>query len=217
MRPLVVAVTTLAVVLAGCTDETDGSAEDVDPEGVVAIILGLVSEDRFTEATDLTDLHQAELLLLLEGVPADDILSRIEDEGTVVGSNFWEGFAESSSPGLSDDSGVSAQGEVEIGAERGYLVAVTLSNGQERRWVVRSTSSGPVVDLFASFASGFAGSLIAPVERLLGNDSEDARRLLGLLVGELASLEVAATDPNITPTESQEIITLIERISRAQG
>ncbi|MPZ52375.1 MAG: hypothetical protein GEU79_06510 [Acidimicrobiia bacterium] len=207
----------MILMVVACTDEPGDTADSVDPEGVVTTAIDLMSQERYNDIAGLTDTSQAELLLLLEGMPPDDILSTMEEESTVVAANFWEGFGESSAGGLQADASVSAQSEVEIGSERGFVVTVTLPDGRQKRWVVRDSPDGPVIDLFASFASGFAGSLIGPVDRLLTEQTEDGRRLLGLLVSQLDSLGVASDDPNITTTESQEIITLIERISRAQG
>lgn len=207
----------VVTTLLGCTDDPEDGADDVDAAAMITNVIDLMRSERFGDIAPLTDERQAKLLLLLEGVPPDDLIPRLDEPDEQVAANFWEGFAEVSTGALSDGATVTAEGGIDIGSEPGQAVTITLDDGRQRRWVVKTSGERAVVDLFASFASSFAGTLIEPVDRLLSDESEDGRRLLAALVTEIDSLEVAANDPNITTTEQQEIITLIERISRAQG
>jgi hypothetical protein len=70
------------------------------------------------------------------------------------------------------------------------------------------------VDIFASFGAGLAARMIQPVERLLTTESDDAKLILDELTEIAPSLLVAANQPGVPPGSVQEILQLVELVTR---
>ncbi len=70
------------------------------------------------------------------------------------------------------------------------------------------------IDLFASFGAGLADKMISPVERLLGTQTSDARLILTELQGIVPSLLAAAQLPDTPGDVSQQLLALVEVITR---
>jgi hypothetical protein len=73
---------------------------------------------------------------------------------------------------------------------------------------------GHRVDLFASFGAGLAERMIPPVERLLGTQTDDARLILVRLQEIVPSLLVASQMAANTGSVTQQILALVELITR---
>jgi hypothetical protein len=94
-----------------------------------------------------------------------------------------------------------------------HVVEVQLADGGTRTILVRD-EGGFRVDLFASFGAGLADKMIAPAERLLSTQTEEARMILAGLQEIVPSLFVAASLPGTTGGASQQLLALIEVITR---
>lgn len=106
-------------------------------------------------------------------------------------------------------------GLVEGGDVEFHSVDVQAENGEPRTLLVRE-DDGYRVDIFASFGSALADKMIGPVERLLTTQTDDARLILTELQAVVPSLQVAANQPGTSPTASQQILALIEVITRVR-
>ncbi|MGH3650933.1 MAG: hypothetical protein ACRDU9_09525, partial [Acidimicrobiia bacterium] len=130
-----------------------------------------------------------------------------------VAANFWAGFAQGTGNFLTGsvtvaDDGVVAQGDVEF-----HRITVDPPSG-ETRWVMVREVDGYRVDVFASFGSGLADKMMAPAERLLTTKTDDARLILARLQDIVPSLLAAAEQTRTPGDVSQQILALIEVITR---
>jgi hypothetical protein len=80
--------------------------------------------------------------------------------------------------------------------------------------MVLRDEDGYKVDLFASFGAGLAARMQGPVERLLTTQTAEARLILAELQEIVPSLLVAAQQPGITAEASQQLLALVEVITR---
>jgi hypothetical protein len=70
------------------------------------------------------------------------------------------------------------------------------------------------IDLFASFGPGLADKMLPPVERLLSTQTDDARVIISELKTIVPSLIVAGNQPGLSPVVTQQLVQLIELITR---
>lgn len=102
-----------------------------------------------------------------------------------------------------------SSGDVEF-----HRISVQPAEGSPRTLLVRE-DNGYRVDLFASFGTGLADKMVTPAERLLTSQTDDARAILAELKEIVPSLMAAASLPGTTGEVSQQVIALIEVITRA--
>lgn len=209
----------LSVVLAGCGGGADsvsggpvGPGADTSREAVRDLVDALNTAD-FNSAARFAVPGQAALASLAESATFGEVADALREGDSSVAANFWSGFAQGAGSFLIGEvSTVDGPAVAEQGVEF-QAVVLTPETGDDREMMVRDVD-GYRIDLFASFGAGLAGRMIAPVERLLATDSEDARLILDELKKVVPSLTVAVGQPGIPAETSQHLIQLIELIAR---
>lgn len=219
MRRPVSVLVVLMLVAGACGGSSDGTATITtgpgaeSAEAAVKELRSFLSAGDFASASALAVPNQAALASLAEGATFSQVARALEEGDAQVAANFWSGFAqgvgETFSPGAVV---VATETRSESGTEF-HAVGVTAGSGNERL-VFTQDIDGYRVDLFASFASGFAGRLISPIEILLTSTTDDAALILGEMKAMVPSLVVAGSDDSLTPVAVQEILQLIELITR---
>lgn len=208
----------MAVLLVGCRSgggdvEETAPAGAESPEAAVEQLFGRLVEGDFEAAAGLGVPGQAALAALAEGATPAEVLAALEDDGGAVSANFWSGFAQGAGSALEGNPVVESLGtSIESGVEF-TLVSVTAPSGVEQRLVTREVD-GHRVDIFASFGAVLAGRLISPVDLLLGSSTAESGKVLQSLRDVVPSLLVAAADQRLSPQAAQEILQLIELITR---
>jgi hypothetical protein len=210
----------LLVVLAllGCSPSgnpsplTIGPGADGPVEAVRELQVALAAGD-FDGASSVAVPGQAALAALAEGATFSQVANALDQGDADVASNFWSGFAQGVGEVFAVGDSIESAGiQTESGIDF-HLVSITGSSGSERRLVTRDLD-GYRIDLFASFAVSLAERLISPVESLLSSANDDANRVLVELQTVVPSLAVAATEEGLPPDSVQEILQLIELITR---
>ncbi len=211
----------LAVVLAACggdaeeQDATNGPAPGAETAlAAVEELIAAVNQGDFTEASRLAMPGHAALAALAEGATFAEVASALQEGDQEIASNFWAGFAQGSGTFLTGSVTAQEDGTLDsgVGVEF-HRVIVQPTEGVERLLLVRE-ENGYKIDLFASFGTGLADKMITPAERLLTAQTEDARLILARLQEIVPSLQVAASLPGTTAEASQQVIALIEVITR---
>ncbi len=209
----------LVLLVGACGGNIDGAptittgpgAESA--EAAVEELRSLLIAGDFASASALAVPKQAALASLAEGATFSQVARALEGSDAQVAANFWSGFAQGVGDTFPNGAAVEATGtRTESGVEF-FLVGVTSESGVERL-VVTQDIDGHRIDLFASFASGFAGRLISPIEILLTSLTEDALLILSEMKATVPSLLVASSDESLTPEAVQKILQLIELITR---
>lgn len=197
----------------GPTTVTIGNGAD-DPVAAVEELRSRLAAGDFAGAGSLAMQGHAGLASLAEGATASAVAATLEDGDGEVAANFWSGFAQGAGEAFSGEITVEAVGTTSESGVDFFLVGVTPEGGVERLMVTRDVD-GQRIDLFATFGAGLAEGMIPPVELLLGSSNEDARAILGALQEVVPSLLVAATDDSLSPDAVQNILQLVELITRA--
>lgn len=210
----------LAVSLVACggdaeePDATNGPMPGAETAvGAVENLIAAVNQGDFTEVSRLAIPGHAALAALAEGATFAEVASALEEGDEEIASNFWAGFAQGSGTFLTGDVAAEADGTVTSGEVEFHRVTVQPAEGDQRVLLVRE-DNGFKVDLFASFGTGLADKMITPAERLLTAQTADARLILARLREIVPSLQVAASLPGTTTEASQQVIALIEVITR---
>lgn len=209
----------VVIILAACGDgpsETVAIAPGLganSPQEAVTDLIAYLNEPNFSAATSLAMPDQAALASLAEGATFADVANALETGDPSVVANFWSGFAQGAGAYLAGDVTTDEAGVAEHGSVEFLVVEVTPIDGGRREMLVRE-SDGFRIDLFASFGAGLAGKMGPPVERLLASQTADSALIISELKQILPSLEAAANRPDMSPTAVQEIIQLIELITR---
>ncbi|HEU4318968.1 MAG TPA: hypothetical protein VFS66_02670 [Acidimicrobiia bacterium] len=217
-RAVAVAVAILAVVGCGGPEETLDTTIPVGPGAVSAVaaveeLVDAINVPDFAEASRLAMPGQAALASLAEGADFASVAEALRDGDADIASNFWSGFAQGSADFLAGQVEVAAGSGIAEGNVTFETVDVVPASGGPRTVLLRD-SDGYRVDLFASFGAGLAGKMSAPVERLLVTQTEDARLILEHLQGIVPSLLVAAKLPTTSDDVSQQLLALVEVITR---
>ncbi|HUG07669.1 MAG TPA: hypothetical protein VMP13_02025 [Acidimicrobiia bacterium] len=210
----------LALAVGSCGG---GETEDTFPEGLgsgaetsvgaVEQLVDAVNAADFTSAGRMAVPGQAALAALAEGAPFGDVADALETGDGQVAVNFWSGFAQGAGSFLAGDVGTSEGDVIQQEDVEFHVVSLQPADGETRSLIVRE-ADGYRVDIFASFGSGLADKMIGPVERLLTTQTDDARLILAELQRLVPSLLVAASLPGTTPEASQQLLALIEVITR---
>jgi hypothetical protein len=212
-----------AILVAGMVAScSGGSGEEVpqgpgvgadSPEKAVARLVELLNVPDFQNASELAYPGHSALASLAEGATFGEVAEALAGGDRDVAANFWAGFAQGTGSFLTGTV-ETEPGEVEVEEELEFhQVWVTPPSGDERLMVTRE-SDGHRIDLFASFGGGLAARMIPPVERLLTTQTEDADRILDALREAVPSLLVAAAHEEVSAEASQDLVRLIELITR---
>lgn len=208
------------VVVAGC-----GGGE-ADPEvtippgrgadsalGAVEGLVSAIDDGDFTGASHLAVPGHAALASLAEGATFDVVAEALREGDEEVAANFWAGFAQGAGSFLTGPVEATVEGTMTQDPLTFDQVAVTPESGGTRSVLVRDVD-GYRIDLFASFGAGLADKMISPVERLLSTQTSDARLILTELQGIVPSLLAAAQLPDTPGDVSQQLLALVEVITR---
>jgi len=141
------------------------------------------------------------------------VAAGLRDGDEEIAANFWSGFAQGAGNYLVGPVDAADSGTIEEGGIEFSMIAVTPADGDSRRLYLRD-EDGYRVDLFASFGPGLADKMIEPAERLLTTQTEDARLVLQGLEGIVPSLLLAAHQEGVPGDVSQQILSLVEVITR---
>ena len=207
----------MVVVLAGCSPDATRSPGTIgsgaaSPEAAVRQLQSALAGGDFELASSLAVPGQAALASLAEGATFIQVADALENADARVASNFWSGFAQGAGDVLAESVNVELLGTQRESGIKFYLVAVN-SPGSERRMVTRDVD-GHRIDLFASFGVSVAQRMLSPVELLLNSANQDATQILLELQSVVPSLLVAANEEGLSPESVQNILQLIELITR---
>jgi hypothetical protein len=173
----------------------------------------LLIDGDFASASSLAMPGHAALASLAEGATSGEVADALRTGDEAIAANFWSGFAQGFGEVLSGEIMVEEIGpQTESGVEF-FLVSVTPESGNIRRLVTQDVE-GHRVDLFASFGAGLADRLISPVERLVDTPTGDNAVILEAFQGVVPSLLVAASDESLGPEAVQNVLRLVELITR---
>jgi len=167
----------------------------------------------FSGASRLAMPGHAALASLAEGATFGDVAEAIRKGDQAVAANFWAGFAQGAGSFLSGDVSVNDAGTVSRDEVEFHQVSVATEDGGTRSVLIQE-SDGYRIDLFASFGAGLADKMMGPVERLINTQSEDARLILANLREIVPSLLVASELPGTAADVSQQLLALVEVITR---
>lgn len=219
-RPKSLLAVALAVAVAACggnsqaADSTIAAGPGADSAvGAVEELVDAINTADFANASRLAVPGQAALAALAEGATFGEVARSLSEGDGEIAANFWTGFAQETGSFLTGDVTISDEGVVTEGDVEFTRVTVTPTDGSPRTIVVRDVD-GYRIDLFASFGSGLADKMTGPVERLLSANTADSRLILSELRGIVPSLTVATSLPGVTPESAQQLIALIEVITR---
>lgn len=219
MRTVLALVLTVTVVSCSPGDADDpvstippGEGE-TSPVAAVETLVAAINEPDFAAASHLAVPGHAALASLAEGAGFGDVAEALRTGDEEVAANFWAGFAQGSGSFLvgtvtAAEDGSHTEGDLDF-----TIVEVVPPNGDSRNLLVREVG-GWRIDLFASFGPGLADKMIAPVERLLSTQTEDARLILSELKTIVPSLLAAAEQPSTSPDVAQQLLALVEVITR---
>lgn len=196
----------------GTTTLTLGDGAE-SPTAAVEELRDLLAAGDFDGAGSLAVPDHAALASLAEGATTGDVAAALRDGDTVIAANFWGGFAQGAAETLDDevvleDLGTTTEQGVEF-----HLVGLTPESGVEQVLITRDVD-GQRIDLFASFGAGLAPGMMSPVETLLGSSNADSEAILVALQEVVPSLLVAVRDESLTPEAAQDVLQLVELITR---
>lgn len=189
-----------------------GETPDTAVAAVEAVMGHLVSGD-FAAAAHLTLPDQAALLSLSEGATVSQVAKALQTDDVEVTANFWSGFAQGVGDLLDQELTFHDRGTVTQDGFEFHLVEVIPASGQGRVVVTRP-ADGHRVDLFASFGVGLAERLRSPLEILVESQSPDAVAVLRSFRDTVPSLLVAASDESISAEAVQNLLHVVELITR---
>lgn len=210
----------VSVLLAGCNGGSSDQEEAISPGvgaetavGAVEELIASINEPDFADASRMAIPGHAPLAALAEGASFAEVAEALAEGNEETAANFWAGFAQGAGDFLAGNVTASAEGTMSEGELEFHVVEVRTADGGSRTILVRE-ENGFRVDLFASFGAGLADKMIAPTERLLTTQTEEARLILAELQEIVPSLLVAASLPGTTGAASQQLLALIEVITR---
>jgi hypothetical protein len=211
----------LLLVLVACSCAADPEQQSETPSGPAAGsaldavdgLIGAIKEPDFDTAAGLAVPGQAALASLAEGATFGEVARALEEGDQDVAANFWAGFAQGSGSFLAGNVATSEDGVLSEGGLDFHTVTVSPADSGSRTILVRE-DDGYRIDIFASFGAGLAARMNGPVERLLTTQTAEARLILAELQEIVPSLLVAAGLPDTTPEMSQQILALVEVITR---
>ncbi|HEY6629407.1 MAG TPA: hypothetical protein VI193_10525 [Acidimicrobiia bacterium] len=214
-----VALVLLVVAAVACrgtesanTTITRGPGASSAVEAVEELHALLVDGD-FAAASSLAVPDHAALASLAEGANSAEVADALETGDEAIAANFWSGFAQGFGEVLSGEIAVDDAGPATNSGVEFHLVNVTPDSGNARHLVTQEMD-GHRVDLFASFGAGLADRLISPVEILVDTPTGDNAVILAALQEVVPSLLLAASDETLNPEARQNVLKLVELITR---
>jgi hypothetical protein len=215
-----IALIALTVLIAACSEDGGDPVVSIlpgdgAPTAIEAVegLVGAINSADFVASSRLAIPGHAALASLAEGATFSAVADALREGDEEVAANFWAGFAQGSGAFLTETLTTAEGGVVDQDALQFHTIMVRGGAGEERAILVRD-DDGFRVDLFASFGAGLADKMAAPVERLLTTQTDDARLILASLANIVPSLLVAAELPGTTPEVAQQILALVELITR---
>lgn len=210
----------LAALLTACGGDGQAPESTIAPGrgaesavGAVEELVGAINAPDFANASRLAVPGQAALAALAEGATFGAVARALSEGDEEIAANFWTGFAQETGNFLAGDISISDAGVVSQEGVEFTRVTVTPAGGNPRTIVVRDVD-GYRVDLFASFGAGLADKMTGPVERLLSANTADSSVILSELRGIVPSLTLATSLDGVTPESAQQLVALIEVITR---
>lgn len=198
----------------GTTTDTLALGAGADtPEAAVRQLVGYLNTPDFDAASSLVFPGQAALASLAEGATFAQVAAALNSGDRSVAANFWSGFGQGAGVLLTGQLTAAVGQTLNEGGVEFQTVVVTLDDGGTRQMVTRS-HDGYRIDLFASFGAGIADKMILPVERLLSAQTDDAATILPALREIVPSLLVASRQPDLSPQGVQDLLQLVELITR---
>lgn len=211
------AVAVLLVVGGACSGpgETGGQpgtgAETA--EQAVEELFAMLAAGEFGSASDLAVPEQSALAALAEGASVGDVAAGLRDGDAGIASNFWSGFAQSIDSMLGE--GVEVTGsEVTTAQDVEFIVVEIVTGSGDVHHIATREADGHRVDIFATFGPSLASRLYPQIELLFDEPSEDASLILARMREQVPSLHMAAETPNLAPNVVQDLLQLIELITR---
>lgn len=208
------------VVLSACGAGADDPGPNPVPasgaESPVAAVdelIEAINAPDFAGASRLAVPGQTALAALAEGATFGEVASSLSDGDQDVAANFWAGFAQGTASFLAGDVAAVEDGTIEQDGVSFHRVVVTPADGESRTLLVRE-DDGYRIDIFASFGPGLADKMIGPTERLLNTQTGEASLILNELQEIVPSLLASASLPGTSSEVSQQLIALIEVITR---
>lgn len=210
----------VAVLIAAC-GACSGSGEPGEQAGsgaetaeqAVGDLFAMLAAGEFGSAADLAVPEQSALAALAEGASVGDVASGLRDGDAGIASNFWSGFAQSIDSLLGE--GVEVVGSSSTTAQDVDFTVVEIVTGSgDVHHIATREVDGHRVDLFATFGPSLASRLYPQIELLFDEPSEDASFVLARMREQVPSFYMAAETPNLAPNVVQDLLQLIELITR---
>ncbi|MFQ5523890.1 MAG: hypothetical protein ACE5F5_09975 [Acidimicrobiia bacterium] len=192
-------------------DGTYGPGGSTPVDAVETLVEALNTPD-FPAAADYAVPGQAALASLSEGATFSQVADALRTGDRAVAANFWSGFAQGANSFLIGEIEVALGPSLE--QDGVTFNAVNVTSGAGGRRIYLRDVDGFRVDIFASFGAGLADPMVPQVERLLSTQTDDARLILLRLKSIVPSLFVAAQQPELGPEAIQDLLRLIELITR---
>jgi hypothetical protein len=210
----------VVVLVVGCSDGGADTGETIAPDegadtaiGAVEDLVASIGDPDFAEASRFAVPEQAALAALAEGATFGTVAEALREGDEEIAANFWSGFAQGAGAFLTGPIELSEEGTLTEQDVEFHRISVTPADGDDRSIFVLE-DDGYRVDLFASFGPGLADKMIPQVERLLTTQTADARLILDHLQDIVPSLLVAAQLPGNSGEVTQQLLTLVEVITR---
>jgi hypothetical protein len=209
----------LVVAVVACSGGGGGTTTLVVGEGTesptqaVEDLRNLLVAGEFEAAGGLAVPDQAALASLAEGATTGDVAAALDDGDTEVAANFWGGFAQGAGEALIGEVTIEDLGSTTEQGVEFHFVGLTPASGTEQTLVTRDVD-GQRIDLFASFGAGMASAMMSPVQTMLGSSNADAGQVLSALQDVVPALLVASRDESLSPEAAQNVLQLVELITR---
>lgn len=216
VRALALLLLLLACSCSGAPEQQGETPSGTSADSALGAVDGLIDaiqKPDFDTAARLAMPGQAALASLAEGATFGEVAEALEQGDNDVAANFWAGFAQGAGTFLTGNVATSEDGVVTESGIDFHTVTVTPPDSGSRTVLVRE-DDGYRIDIFASFGAGLAARMTGPVERLLSTQTAESRLILAELQEIVPSLLVAANLPDTTPVISQQILALVEVITR---
>lgn len=211
---LLLACMMVVVSCSGPGNAADPSASGAEsPEQAVEDLFAMLSAGDFGTAASLAVPEQSALAALAEGASVDDVASGIRDGDAGIATNFWSGFAQTIDSLLGEGVEVVGSSEASTQGVEFTVVEIVTGSGDVHHIVTRDVD-GHRVDLFATFGPALAGRLYPQIEQLFNQPSADATFILAEMREQVPSLYMAAETPNLASNVVQDLLQLIELITR---
>ncbi|CAN5866847.1 hypothetical protein BH23ACT4_BH23ACT4_08450 [soil metagenome] len=216
-KQLFAAAAVLVVAVAACSGNGETAEQPVSgaetAEQAVEELFSMLAAGEFGSASALAVPEQSALAALAEGASVEDVASGLRDGDAGIASNFWSGFAQSIDSLLSDGVEVVGSSPTTNQDVEFTIVEIATGSGDIHHIATREVD-GHRVDLFATFGPSLAGRLYPQIELLFDQPSEDASFILSRMREQAPSFYMAAETPNLAPNVVQDLLQLIELITR---